>query len=146
MRWPSPACTKSRSWWPDEISPLPGEPARLAAESTAGTVATTPAETSNGHAARNGNGNGKRHRHRRGLAKRNGVAATNGNGHASRPRPLPRGPGPRRHRIERPFAHADVVFKTKTAGLTFQAAWLDPDKKTKHPALGPTRMPTATAT
>jgi SNF2 family DNA or RNA helicase len=30
-----------------------------------------------------------------------------------------------------------LVFKTKTAGLTFQATWLDPDKKTKHPALGP---------
>jgi superfamily II DNA or RNA helicase len=30
-----------------------------------------------------------------------------------------------------------LVFKTKTAGLTFQAAWLDADKKTRHPALGP---------
>ncbi|MEO5961211.1 MAG: ATP-dependent helicase, partial [Opitutaceae bacterium] len=29
-----------------------------------------------------------------------------------------------------------LVFKTKTAGLTFQATWLDADKKTKHPALG----------
>src|SRR6185436_20563126 len=26
---------------------------------------------------------------------------------------------------------------TKTAGLTFQATWLEADKKTKHPALGP---------
>jgi SNF2 family DNA or RNA helicase len=30
-----------------------------------------------------------------------------------------------------------LVFKTKTAGLTFQAAWLDADRKVKHPALGP---------
>jgi SNF2 family DNA or RNA helicase len=30
-----------------------------------------------------------------------------------------------------------LVFKTKTSGLTFQAAWLEADKKTKHPALGP---------
>ncbi len=30
-----------------------------------------------------------------------------------------------------------LVFKTKTAGLTFQAMWLDADKKTKHAALGP---------
>ena len=30
-----------------------------------------------------------------------------------------------------------LVFKTRTAGLTFQATWLDADRKTKHPALGP---------
>jgi len=29
-----------------------------------------------------------------------------------------------------------LVFKTKTAGLTFQAHWVDPDGKTRHPALG----------
>lgn len=29
-----------------------------------------------------------------------------------------------------------LVFKTKTAGLTFQAYWLDTDGKTRHPALG----------
>jgi len=30
-----------------------------------------------------------------------------------------------------------LVFKTRTSGLTFQATWLDADRKTKHPALGP---------
>jgi hypothetical protein len=30
-----------------------------------------------------------------------------------------------------------LVFKTKTAGLTFQAFWVEADKKTRHPALGP---------
>jgi len=30
-----------------------------------------------------------------------------------------------------------LAFKTKATGLTFQAVWLDADKKTKHPALGP---------
>ncbi|MEO6002133.1 MAG: DEAD/DEAH box helicase [Opitutus sp.] len=29
-----------------------------------------------------------------------------------------------------------LVFKTKTAGLTFQAFWADADGKTRHPALG----------
>jgi superfamily II DNA or RNA helicase len=29
-----------------------------------------------------------------------------------------------------------LVFKTKTAGLTFQAFWLDADGRTRHPALG----------
>ena len=29
-----------------------------------------------------------------------------------------------------------LVFKTKTAGLTFQAFWAEPDGKTRHPALG----------
>ncbi len=29
-----------------------------------------------------------------------------------------------------------LVFKTKTAGLTFQAFWLDTDGRTRHPALG----------
>lgn len=30
-----------------------------------------------------------------------------------------------------------LVFRTKTAGLTFQAFWVEADKKTRHPALGP---------
>ncbi len=29
-----------------------------------------------------------------------------------------------------------LVFKTKTAGLTFQAYWAEPDGETRHPALG----------
>jgi superfamily II DNA or RNA helicase len=29
-----------------------------------------------------------------------------------------------------------LVFKTKTAGLTFQAFWAEPDGETRHPALG----------
>jgi len=30
-----------------------------------------------------------------------------------------------------------LVFKTRTAGLAFQAFWVGTDKKTRHPALGP---------
>ncbi|MBI5691576.1 MAG: DEAD/DEAH box helicase [Verrucomicrobia bacterium] len=30
-----------------------------------------------------------------------------------------------------------LVFKTKSAGLTFQAMWLEPDRKARLPALGP---------
>jgi superfamily II DNA or RNA helicase len=30
-----------------------------------------------------------------------------------------------------------LVFKIKTAGLSFQAFWVEADKKTRHPALGP---------
>ncbi len=98
----------------DEISPLPGDEKATNGHSGADT---------NGH--RNGFGGG--------VAKSN--AATNGNGrgngHAAVAAP-PRsgiGSGPSRTLV--------LVFKTKTTGLTFQATWLDADKKTKHPALGP---------
>jgi superfamily II DNA or RNA helicase len=103
----------------DEISPLPGDAPR----------------TENGtHHGGSGNGNGN------GVAK---TAATsnghgNGNGHVARPltaaaagsSAAPTAPaGPSRPLV--------LVFKIRTAGLAFQAEWLQRDKKTKVPALGP---------
>jgi superfamily II DNA or RNA helicase len=43
--------------------------------------------------------------------------------------PVPRLNGP-----SRPLA---LVFKIKSSGLAFQAFWIEPDKKTRQPALGP---------
>jgi len=118
----------------DEISPLPGEPPK-----SAGTTAPVPipvaapvglhtsarsspggfgggaarsAAASNGHANGHGNGNG------------------NGNGHAH-----PTGLAPAA--VAAGSRTLVLVFKTKTAGLTFQAVWLEADRKSKHPALGP---------
>ncbi|HWA08812.1 MAG TPA: DEAD/DEAH box helicase [Opitutaceae bacterium] len=60
---------------------------------------------------------------------------TNGNGHAH--------PAAGNGHKETPPAAASgvvrpllLVFKTKTAGLTFQAYWIDTDGRTRHPALG----------
>lgn len=98
----------------DEISPLPGD-----------AKAHTNGHAGESHVARNGFGGG--------MAKSN--AATNGHGHgasASAPAAGRTGTisgGPARTLV--------LVFKTKSSGLTFQATWLDADKKTKHPALGP---------
>ncbi|MEO6243929.1 MAG: DEAD/DEAH box helicase [Opitutaceae bacterium] len=108
----------------DEISPLP----------------VGPAKTANGHAETAPGGNGSTHApfspaprksFGGGLAKSSAAAANGGHGSAAAghgngttpPKSVTRG--------------LVLVFKTKTAGLTFQAAWLDADKKTKHPALGP---------
>ena len=41
---------------------------------------------------------------------------------------------PAPHTPSRPLI---LVFKTKSAGLTFQAVWQEPDRKTRVPALGP---------
>ena len=55
-----------------------------------------------------------------------------GNGHPpARPHVVP---AARLSATSRPLL---LVFKTKTAGLTFQAFWVESDKKTRHPALGP---------
>ena len=99
----------------DEISPLPGD---------------VPVSTNgNGHAPSGTNGGTHS-----GLSRGNGSndaakpqtnGGGNGNGHAT---PAPSN-GTSRTLV--------LVFKTKTAGLTFQAVWLEADKKTKHPALGP---------
>jgi hypothetical protein len=97
----------------DEISPLPGEEPK---------ASDGHAATSNGY--RNGFGGG--------IAKTNGAANGNGNGHASAggmARATGIASGPSRTLV--------LVFKTKTSGLTFQATWLDADKKSKQPALGP---------
>lgn len=108
----------------DEISPLPGEPPRL--------------KTSNGNGAGHSNGHGNGHVQTWGNGAAKAAATTNGNGsratssHATAPAST--GPGAAANGPSRTLV---LVFKTRTAGLTFQAVWLEADKKTKHPALGP---------
>ncbi len=115
----------------DEISPLPEEAAKAAAAAPHARDTNGPR---NGGAPTFGGGMAKS------PGASNGHGAGAGNGHAATaalasgapPRITPRpvlGSGPSRTLV--------LVFKTKTTGLTFQAAWLDADKKTKHPALGP---------
>src|SRR5688572_21435599 len=110
----------------DEISPLPGDPPRERNGHGDGAV-TSPAghSSSNGTSTTRGNGFGG------GMAKSSGSNG-NGNGHAA-PAGTSNGSGSSSG-VSRTLV---LVFKTKTAGLTFQATWLDADKKTKHPALGP---------
>ena len=96
----------------DEISPLSGEPPRPNGNGSVSHEAVRPVF---GHAvAKEGNGNG----HARPAAP----VAGNGSGTVV-------ASGPSRVLL--------LVFKTKTAGLTFQAVWLDADRKNRHPALGP---------
>ncbi len=106
----------------DEISPLPGEPPRSFRPNGTGTGNGT------GNGASNGNGNGTTATPAgvgrapvagSGLAKSLGAAKpAGGNGTSSGPiRPLL------------------LVFKTKTAGLTFQAFWSEADGE-RQPALG----------
>ncbi len=92
----------------DEISPLPDDSPK-ATEGTNG-HANSHAGAANGHGA---NGAGTK------PNGANGDGATNGNGAV-----------PARSRT------LLLVFKTKTAGLTFQAYWAEADGKTRHPALG----------
>ena len=98
----------------DEISPLPGEPAhspRLAAPAA-----------SNGH-SRGFNGHGHSHAHPPAApVKPAGMAASAGSA------PPVAAPGVSRTLL--------LVFKTKTAGLTFQAYWSEADGETRNPALG----------
>jgi superfamily II DNA or RNA helicase len=69
-----------------------------------------------------------------------GAQLSNGGGHAgngkgapvengSRGAPVPRLNGPSRPLL--------LVFKIKSSGLAFQAYWVEADRKTRHPALGP---------
>ena len=101
----------------DEISPLPGEPPR--SPRPVGPVSTNGnGHGSNGHGASNGNG----HHAPVAPAKPAGLAASASAAAPAAP------PG-----VSRPLL---LVFKTKTAGLTFQAYWSEPDGETRHPALG----------
>ncbi len=61
--------------------------------------------------------------------------ASNGNGKlATTVEPVRAAPVPRLNGPSRPLL---LVFKIKSSGLSFQACWVDSDKKTRHPALGP---------
>lgn len=101
----------------DEISPLPGD---TPAESPRNGHATAPTRTSARPAPTFGGG----------MAKSAAASSSAGNGAAAVAGSAPAaGNNGTRTLI--------LIFKTKTSGLTFQATWLDADKKTKHPALGP---------
>ncbi|HYP17331.1 MAG TPA: DEAD/DEAH box helicase [Opitutus sp.] len=96
----------------DEISPLPDELPKAhesAPGATNGHRAAGVASATNG-SAKNG-----------AAAATNGQGANGTNGHGG-------AHGPSRTLL--------LVFKTKTAGLTFQAYWAEADGKTRHPALG----------
>ncbi|MDB6093186.1 MAG: Non-specific serine/threonine protein kinase [Verrucomicrobia bacterium] len=95
----------------DEISPLPGEPPR------------SFASNGNGHAPSNGNG------HVAGDVHHNG----NGHGNGHPPAPIKPSAGSTANGVSRQLL---LVFKTKTAGLTFQAYWSESRGEVRHPALG----------
>ena len=99
----------------DEISPLPGQ-------------AREPAEA--GVEAAGGNDFVRRH----GESLANGTTVSNGGSIGLGRRGVKPPATALRAGPTRPLA---LVFKTKSAGLTFQAFWLEADKKSRHPALGP---------
>jgi superfamily II DNA or RNA helicase len=98
----------------DEISPLPAEPWAAAEPASNGTAHSG----SNGgaHPGSNGSGHG-------------------GNGKPVAPASPPRGPVVAR--LNGPARPLLLVFKIKSSGLAFQAFWIESDRKTRHPALGP---------
>ncbi len=74
------------------------------------------------------------------VPRANGVSGTNGhgaNGHAAGGNGNGSGNG-HKPGVAAPTTNRTLllVFKTKTAGLTFQAFWLEADGRTRHPALG----------
>ena len=91
----------------DEISPLPAEIA----------PAGEDGDDEEGHG---GNGNGNGH--------------SNGNGNLKGQVPASSAPASRLNGPSRPLL---LVFKIKSSGLSFQAFWVQPDRKTRQPALGP---------
>ena len=115
----------------DEISPLPGEPPRSNGNGAHpnGDAPRPGGFVRNGY----GNGNGQSGGNGHGPAPHangNGVSASaNGHGNGNGVAGAASVAGPSRTLV--------LVFKTRTAGLSFQAAWIEADKKTKHPALGP---------
>jgi superfamily II DNA or RNA helicase len=111
----------------DEISPLPGEPPKSGHAGNGRGPSHAPAP-GNGHASAASPG-----RTFGGGMVKNAAAAAHGegggNGHGKSPAAPAAPAGPSRTLV--------LVFKTKSAGLSFQAVWLDADGKTAHPALGP---------
>ncbi|HNC23597.1 MAG TPA: SNF2-related protein, partial [Opitutaceae bacterium] len=93
----------------DEISPLPDEAPRSSRVS--------PSSNGNGSLSKVGGGM---------AARASATPSSNGNGGAAKPA------APASNGAIRPLL---LAFKTKTAGLTFQAFWADADG-TRHPALG----------
>lgn len=76
-----------------------------------------------------------------GSAEKNGATNGNGHGQVGAANPLARTAAPTNGHAQGAAAAGPsrtllLVFKTKTAGLTFQAFWAEADGKTRHPALG----------
>ena len=106
----------------DEISPMSGDAPRLAESELAQGPVTS-------HATPSGFVRPSAH-HAQSVAPANVFAP--GNGH----------PPDRAHvvpaqRLNSPSRPLLLLFKTRTSGLQFQAFWVEADKKTRHPALGP---------
>ena len=129
----------------DEISPLPGEPPRAGAGHAGGHghglghgFTAGPAQASGGTVGASAHGQGHAYAHGRGQGfGRGAAAAAAGNSGGATARPVPSAGATAVGTHNGPSRTLVLLFKTKSAGLTFQAAWLDPDKKAKHPALGP---------
>ena len=135
----------------DEISPLPGDPPKSHGSHHHGTSQGNGHGYSSTHSHgpgpvsapahppthTHGHGHGPAHGHGSAIG-RGAAAASHGSSHSTAParNAVSAGSGSVGSH-NGPSRTLVLVFKTKSAGLTFQAAWLDADKKTKHPALGP---------
>src|SRR5208283_5368257 len=73
------------------------------------------------------------------AAAPNGNGSSNGTNGANGKSAAEAGParGAPNARINGPARPLLLVFKIKSSGLAFQAYWIEADKKTRHPALGP---------
>jgi superfamily II DNA or RNA helicase len=111
----------------DEISPLPEDSPRGHAGDAGHGAAGSPAAS---HVSPSGFVRPGAAHHTPPSAHSHSFAP--GNGHPpARPHVVP---AARLSATSRPLL---LVFKTKSAGLQFQAFWVESDKKTRHPALGP---------
>jgi superfamily II DNA or RNA helicase len=109
----------------DEISPLPEDlPRTPSGEAPRGGFNTGAAPVATTGFVRPGSTHGSSSSPTHAFAP--------GNGHPpARPHVVPAA------RLNSPSRPLLLVFKTRTAGLQFQAFWVEADKKTRHPALGP---------
>lgn len=119
----------------DEISPLPDEASRTGAGSSPLHPPAAP-RSSGGAAHGHPAGHPPHHSgHHAPPAFGGGMARrpSGETGHAAAPAKGASGPGPA------PAAARTLllVFRTRSAGLTFQAMWVEADHRTRHPALGP---------
>jgi len=108
----------------DEISAVPGDVKEEAAENGADRSRPPSAWSAKSSGARPGMA----------LASGNGHGQGNGHGHGAGEDRAHTAAAGRLHGASRPLL---LAFKTKAAGLTFQAVWVEPDGKTRVPALGP---------
>jgi superfamily II DNA or RNA helicase len=128
----------------DEISPLPDELAKMSNGASGHSNGNAAHAGGNGHSNGNGHATAATMPPRpsstgigMGAARRAAThVSSNGNGSAESAAAGSNGAsnGNGAHAESRTLV---LAFKTKSSGLTFQAVWLEADKKTKHAALGP---------